>query len=125
MALACAALWRQRSFSKSARNCAEMKRILLDSCICCLRMKRSAHGQLGAEEDDRLAPHETVLGAAEGEDVDAGICGGLAEIYPEGRSGVADAGTVHVQVHVEFVRGVGDRLDLIERSRPCPARSTA
>ena len=91
----------------------------------CLRMKRKSPRELWAQEDDRVAEQEAVLGPAEGEDVDAGVGGQRAERQVEGRGGVGQSGAVDVQVHLVLVgeRRPGRRSP--PACRRCRARWTA
>ena len=115
MALACEALRRHRSPPSRASNCADRNRILEASCIDCLRMKRKSRRELGAQEDDRVAEQEAVLGPAEGEDVDAGVGGERAKRQVEGGGGVGEPGAVDVQEHLVLVGELGQRADLLGR----------
>ena len=67
---------------------------------------------LRVQHDDRLGAEQAVLGAAEAQDVDAGIRRELAERHAERGGRVPDAGAVHVQGHAVGVREVGDRAHL-------------
>ena len=68
IALACEALRAPQVAARAGRRTATArKRILEASCIDCLRMKRKSSRELGAQEDDRVAEQEAVLGPAEGE----------------------------------------------------------
>ena len=79
------------------------------SCIPCLRTNEVARGEVAAEEDDRLAAEQPVLGAAEGQHVDAAVGGDLAEAGPQARRGVGEPGAVDVQQQTGGVRGLGQR----------------
>jgi hypothetical protein len=72
-------------------------------------------GELGAQEYDRLTDQEAVLGAAEGDDVDARVGGGLAKRGALCHGGVGEPGAVDVQVHFELVGGRRDRAGLVDR----------
>ena len=107
-----------------ASNWAETKRIFEASWPSCLRVKAKSSAELGVAEDDRLAEEEAVLGAAEGDDVDAGVGGELAERDAERGGGVGEAGAVDVEEHAELVGDVGDRARSPRACRRCRARST-
>ena len=115
MALACEALRCHRSPPSRASNCAERNLILEASCIDCLRMKRKSRDELGAQEDDRVAEQQAVLGPAEGEDVHACVSGQRAKGQVEGGGGVGEAGAVHVQEHLVLVGELGQGADLLRR----------
>ena len=69
----------------------------------------------GRRIDHRLAEHEAVLGAAEGEEVDAGLGRERGERDVEGGGGVREAGAVDVEEEVHRVRALGDGGDLVRR----------
>src|ERR1700730_15497861 len=63
--------------------------------------------ELSVEEYDRLASNDAIFGSPERKNVDAQIARRLAEVLAERNRGVRDAGAVHVQEHVPFVRELG------------------
>src|SRR5207237_8984464 len=69
--------------------------------------------ELSIEEDDRFGAHETVLGAAEREHVDAQVASGLAQALAEGSGGIGDAGAVHVEKHFVFMGEAGQGFDFV------------
>ena len=71
-------------------------------------------GELGAQDHHRLAEHEAVLGAAEGEEVDSCLGRDRGEGEVEGRGGVRDTGSVDVEEEVHRVRALGDGGDLVQ-----------
>ncbi len=71
-------------------------------------------GEGGVEEDDGLADGHAVLGAAEAEDVDAGLPGGVGGGAAEAGAGVGEAGAVHVEAEAELAADGGDGADLVE-----------
>ena len=100
---------------RSASSWAEMKRIFEASWPSCLRVKAKRSPRSGRRKTTASPKSGAVLGGAEGDDVDAGIGGELAQRDAEGGGGVGDAGAVDVEVHPEPVGGVGDRAGLLER----------
>jgi len=64
--------------------------------------------ELFIEEDDRFGAHETVLGAAEREHVEAKVASGLAQALAEGSGGIGDAGAVHVDKHFVVMGEAGE-----------------
>ncbi len=67
------------------------------------------------EEDDRFAEKQAVLGAAEGEQIDADVAGQLPQGDALRRRGVGDPCPVDVKEEVAPVGGVGDRPHLLGR----------
>ena len=72
-------------------------------------------GELGAQEDDRVAEREAVLGRPERDDVDTAVGGERLERDAERGGGAREAGTVDVEQHAELVGPLGDRAGLLER----------
>jgi len=64
------------------------------------------------EHDDGLGAEQAVLGAAEAQDVDAGVGRERPERNAQRGGGVPDARTIEVERHAARVRPVGNRLHL-------------
>ena len=80
-----------------------------------MRTNSNPVGELGAQEDDRVAEREAVLGRPERDDVDTAVGGERLERDAERGGGVREAGTVDVEQHAELVGPLGDRAGLLER----------
>ena len=72
-----------------------------------------AGGEVLAQEHDRLGAHRAVLGAAEGDGVDADVGRQRAERDAERGRGVGEPRAVDVEQHVVRVRPVGERGDRV------------
>ena len=78
-----------------------MKRIFEASWPSCLRVKTKSSAELGVRKTTASPTSSAVLGAAEGDDVDAGVGGELAQRHAERSGGVGEPGAVDVQEHAE------------------------
>ena len=70
--------------------------------------------QLGFEEADRLAEHQPVLRAAEGENVNSGVDAGRAQIGAESGGGVREARAVEMNDQAAIVRETAELAQLFD-----------
>ena len=64
------------------------------------------------EKHNRLAAHDSVLGAAEREHVHAKVARSLPQRLSKSGRGIGDSRPIHVQKHFVLVRKMGERLNL-------------
>lgn len=77
-----------------------------------LAQKTQALGLVWVERHDRLGPQRAVLGAAEGEQVDAGVGGERGERLTQRRRGAREPGAVQMHDHAQVVGVRSERSDL-------------
>ena len=96
-------------------NWADMNRIFEASCMFILRRYTRPSCRLRVQGHHHLAEQQPVLGAAEGEDVHAGVAGERPQRHLEVGGRVRQPGAVHVELHALGMDVVGDGADLVRR----------